>query len=246
MLGDTLNNPAEFGVFLFGRAVSVSSDIIAVNALQKAQAAVEGGIYIYYRNMGGANNWGFVKKIPSPDFTPGDNFSHSQSLDGNTLIVGAFDSSNCEYPGWAYIFEKDQGGLNQWGKVKRLQASDAAPVDAFGATGVSISGSTAVVGAYNGSANGVYTGSAYIFSRNHGGQNNWGQLQEINPPDGIDGGFGCGVSVDGTKLMVGDPRNSAVFFFSRDQALNPVGTWFFKQKIKPLIFIPRAGSLPVE
>lgn len=46
--------------------------------------------------------------------------------------------------------------------------------------------------------------------------NNWGQVQEINPPDGLDSLFGSGVAVDGKTLMVGDTKNNAVYIFSRN------------------------------
>ena len=80
--------------------------------------------------------------------------------------------------GSAYIFYRDQGGADNWGQVKKLTASDGAANDYFGFS-VSISGDTAIVGAYGDDDNGVNSGSAYIFSRDQGGADNWGEVKKL-------------------------------------------------------------------
>src|SRR6185369_1603675 len=64
-------------------------------------------------------------------------------------------------------------------QVKKLTASDAAPNQLFGSS-VGISGDTVVVGAIQ---NNVARGAAYIFARNLGGANNWGQVKKITASD---------------------------------------------------------------
>ena len=63
----------------------------------------------------------------------------------------------------AYVFERDQGGPNNWGQVVKLTASDAAAGDEFGVS-VAVAGDTAVIGAFLHDDAGLSSGSAYVFS----------------------------------------------------------------------------------
>ena len=60
------------------------------------------------------------------------------------------------------MFERDQGGADNWGEVIKLTASDAAPADLFGGS-VSVSEDTVVVGARWDDDAGFDSGSAFIF-----------------------------------------------------------------------------------
>src|SRR5947208_2334140 len=93
------------------------------------------------------------------------------------MVVGAW--LNNTNTGAAYIFERNQGGAENWGQVKKLTASDGARGDGFGSS-VSINADKVVVGA---SSKNVYTGAAYIFERNQGGAENWGQVQKLTASD---------------------------------------------------------------
>ncbi len=78
--------------------------------------------------------------------------------------------------------------------------------DHFGYS-VSVSGDTAVVGAYQNDYNGTNSGSAYIFYRNHGGIENWGAEKKIVASDAeAYDHFGYSVSVNGDILIVGTVR----------------------------------------
>ncbi len=86
-------------------------------------------------------------KLLASDGAANDTFGSSVAVSGDTAVVGAFNhddiSSNA---GSAYVFQRDAGGIDNWGEVKKLLASDAAFNDSFGIS-VAISGDTAVVGA---------------------------------------------------------------------------------------------------
>jgi hypothetical protein len=48
------------------------------------------------------------------------------------------------------------------------------------------------------------SGAAYVFGRDQGGVDNWGQITKINVADGTPGDhFGNSVSIDGNTLIVG-------------------------------------------
>ncbi len=129
-------------------------------------------------------------------------------MSGQTAIVGAFfNDDNGESSGAAYIFQRDQGGPDNWGEVTKLTASDAATGHKFGNC-VSIDGDTAIVGAYTHDGAGTMSGAAYIFQRHWGGPNNWGEVAKLTASDAAaNDWFGLRVSLAGSTAIVGAPRN---------------------------------------
>ena len=53
-----------------------------------------------------------------------DNFGASVSIEGDTALVGAYESGFDKRPGSAYVFERDDTGA--WGQQAKLTASDGA------------------------------------------------------------------------------------------------------------------------
>ncbi len=157
----------------FGLSVAISGDLAIVGAYMDDDIAQEAGsAYIFARNQGGQDNWGQVKKLTASDGAGSDEFGWSVAINGDLAIVGArFEDEWAGKSGSAYIFARNQGGPDNWGQLKKLTASDGAAYDRFGGS-VSISGDQAIVGAYVHNYNGHASGSAYIFARNQGGQDN--------------------------------------------------------------------------
>jgi hypothetical protein len=206
----------------FGRSVSISGDAAIVGTMWDDD---NGSAYIFSRDQGGADNWGEVKKLLPGDGAGSDHFGGSVSISGDTAIVAANgDDDNGSGSGSAYIFSRDQGGADNWGQVKKLLPGDGAADDYFGHS-VSISGDTAIVGAYGDDDNGSGSGSAYIFTRDQGGADNWGQVKKLLPGDGAAGvWFGASVSISGDTAIVGarwdDDNGSSsgsAYIFSHDQ-----------------------------
>ena len=190
---------------MFGVSVSISIDTAIIGAhADDNNGSASGAAYIFSRDHGGADNWGEVQKLTASDGTTDDYFGISAAISEDTAIVGA--NGDDDGRGAAYIFSRDQGGPENWGQVKKLTASDGAEDDEFGQS-VSISGDIAIVGVhYDDTDNGVDTGSAYIFSRNHGGVNNWGEVQKLTASDGAaDDHFGRSVSISEGTAIVGVP-----------------------------------------
>ena len=120
------------------------------------------------------------KKLTAIDGLANDYFGYRVSISGDTAIVGAYgDDDRVADIGSAYIFSRDHGGADNWGQAKKLTASDGLASDYFGHS-VSISGDTAIIGAYGDDDAGSSSGSAYIFSRDHGGAGNWGEVEKIH------------------------------------------------------------------
>ena len=189
----------------FGYSVSISEDTAIVGAhYDDDNGSYSGSAYIYSRDHGGSDNWGEVKKLTASDGAERDYFGISVSISQATAIIGAYeDNYDGESSGLAYIFFRDQGGVYNWGEVKKLTAGDGAELDYFGIS-VSISGNAAIVGAYGDDDNGSYSGSAYIYSRDQGGADNWGQVQKLTAGDGAGNDrFGFSVSISGDTAIVG-------------------------------------------
>ena len=190
-----------------------------------------GSAYVFCRNQGGADKWGQVAKISASDGAPSDGFGSSVSIDGDTVIVGASqDDDNGFASGSAYVFYRNQGGTDSWGQVAKISASDGVDNGFFGCS-VSIDDDTVVVGAHG--VNG--TGPAYVFYRNQGGTDSWGQAAKISLSDGDNHClFGCSVSIDGDTVVVGDDLDNgtgSAYIFYRDQG--GTDTWGQVAKISP-------------
>jgi hypothetical protein len=182
----------------FGNSVTISGDTVAVGAPQATTGA--GAVFVFARNQGGADTWGQVVALPG---AAGSAFGTAVSLFNDTLIIGAPGRSTAPNTGngAAFVHSRNTGGANAWGQVKELLATDRANSDVFGAA-VAISGDTIVIGAPN-KADG---GAAYIFARNQGGIDNWGQVRKLIAPNAASGNFfGSAVAISGDTALVSAP-----------------------------------------
>ena len=174
--------------------------------------------------------WAQQAYIKAPNSQGGDNFGYTVSINGDTAIVGSFleDSNQTTITndttassdntatdsGAAYIFVRSG---TSWSQQAYVKAPNAEASDGFGAS-VSISGNTAVVGAYledsnestitNGqtaSSNNAISGSGatYVFTRSG---TSWSQQAYIKAPNrGANDRFGTNVSVSSDTVIVGVP-----------------------------------------
>ena len=211
---------------LFGVSVDISGDYAVVGAVAEDGAGTgRGAAYIFYRNQGGADSWGQVKKLTASAAADNDGFGFAIALEGDTLIVGADgEDGDGTDEGAAYIFYKDQGGADNWGPVVRLVAGDPDDVDQFGYS-IDLSGDVAVIGSPGENGTGSNRGAAYIFSRDLGGADGWGQLKKLTASDTFDDvWFGTSVALDGALAVIGagwdngsGTDRGAAYLFGRDQ-----------------------------
>ena len=102
------------------------------------------------------------------------------------MHIGIRDDERGYHSGSAYVFEKDVFSGN-WTEVDKLTALDGAAKDNFGSS-VSVSGNTAIVGAWSDDDNGDNSGSAYLFERDES-SGNWTQVDKLTASDGAAGVF---------------------------------------------------------
>lgn len=243
----------------FGANVAISGEYVVVSAWSDDNSGTgpaidhSGSAYIFKRSMGGANSWGLVKKFTAPVKSEYASFGSSIAIDGDYVVVGAWNeggvhgSTLVPGAGSAYLFAKNNGGVDQWGLHKAL-TPNIRNSSSFG-TSVAIKGSSIVVGGFlddfdynneNFVSNG---GAAWVFSENHGGTGNWGQTEKIHAPDrDEDEVFGNAVALNENQIIVGSYQEhnggpyqigypGAAYSFSLESAL-PVkpASFFAKQR----------------
>jgi uncharacterized repeat protein (TIGR01451 family) len=94
----------------FGTALSASGGLLAVGAPSGAD-----GVYLFAQDQGGTQNWGQIKRLP---FASGEvNFGNTLVLHGERLVAGALTSAGAT--NLFYVFDRNWGGDNNWGTVKR-------------------------------------------------------------------------------------------------------------------------------
>lgn len=184
----------------FGRALAISGDTVVVGATPQSITGEPGTVYIFERNQGGASNWGEARKIQAPEDPEGDVFGRSVVIDGDRLVVGAIADGHG--PGAVWIFERDHGGVDTWGMVKKLIAPD----QSIGVRGwfgfeIAIDGDLMTVHGHLDSST-LDTGSVYFFDRNDGGTNNWGFLGMMTGFY-VEDYFGSALAVSGDKVAIG-------------------------------------------
>jgi hypothetical protein len=219
-------------VDLFGRSVAISGDTAIIGADSNDGGGTRAGAaYVFERDSGGPGNWGQMVKLLAADPTAFDAFGRSVAISGDTAIVGKTgDDDGGPSAGAAYVFERDAGGLDNWGQITKLTAADAAQEDVFGIS-VAISGDTAIVGAFGDDDGGNRAGAAYVFERDAGGLDNWGQVTKLTAADAApEDQFGFSVAISGDTVIVGARydddggfESGAAYVFERDAG--GAGNW---------------------
>lgn len=232
----------------FGKSVAVSGGTAVVGSWSEDGGPGDpnpdaGAVYVFESNNTGLGGWNETARLGASDAQAADYFGWSVAMSGDTVVVGAFGEDGgtgdpLDDAGAAYIFERDYGGPNNWGQVKKLAGSDVGEGYRFGLS-VSISGNTIVVGATGapavpGSPSPI-GGAVYIFERDMGGPGNWGEAGRLVASDSQDADyFGGSVAIDADTIVVGaelvdlgSPSSQvdagAAYIFERD--LGGPGNW---------------------
>ena len=173
------------------------------------------GVKIYYKNHGGLNNWGYRKQIYSAET------SATVSIEGDYLVVGfalgkIYDENGVKInDGYIKIFKKDQGGSNNWGELKQID-DPVTDTNYYGAE-VLIKDDYIFVGAWKDNSK----GAVYIYQKNEGGADNWGQIKKLTASDaGNADRFGHTIDYDSNNLVIAAPfwdsSVGAAYIFGKD------------------------------
>ncbi len=175
----------------FGHRVSVSGDTAMIAANNGGFGSAFGVVYVFKRS---GTNWVQEAKLTASDTGRFNGFGSSISMSGDRAVIGA---SGANDTGAVYVFKRS--GTN-WVQEAKLRASDAGARDQFGYR-VSVSGDTAVIGAFADDDGGRDSGAAYVFTRSG---TTWRQEAKLTASDAAEvDRFGMSVSVSGDIAVIG-------------------------------------------
>jgi hypothetical protein len=183
-----------------GHSIAVAGNTLVVSSINVDFAA--GAAYVFQRDESGGDDWVEVKKLMASDSAPGARLGQSVGISGNTVVVGADgDADMGDDSGSAYLFERNFGGSDNWGEVKKIQAWDPGELEYFGRS-VSVSADRAVASSL--------PSSVHLFDRKEGGAGNWGQIAELSASGVVECTVLDGaVSISGSTIAMGARCNSA-------------------------------------
>ncbi len=226
----------------FGTAVAISQDTAVVGATRDSydvngdgnidcgetttntECSI-GSVYLFARKLGGEDNWGQVKKLAPSESLVDDQYGASVAIGGDTVVVGSRNSDGGQKVALAFIYDRNQGGADNWGEVKKLSIDNV--LEGFDAANVAISDDTVVMAVpfFNGDVNedqvidcGVggtgkecFTGAILLFDRNQGGANNFGLLSTFVSSDSANRDtLGWGLAFDGKTMVAGAPGHQTI------------------------------------
>ena len=214
----------------FGQSIVTDGNWAIVGAPQ-SDTERSGRLYLFRANQNG-RPWALVKPLEQPERSC--QLGTRMALDGDWLV--ALPGFPCS----PYLYHRNAGGPNNWGFVKTLTdpvSNDPRVIlNSSGFGDVALSGDILLRGApltrYRDLDDSAIfdVGRVWVYERNAGGQNNWGQIGEIAIPDNqLVGGarFGLRLALDGNQLLIG---SGAYPLSQAGEALGGVGrAWLFER-----------------
>lgn len=219
----------------FGRAVAIDDSIAAVSAIESGQGAV----YIYVPDPFALGNWILVKAL----YNINTDWGKKLDLSGMLLAIG----ENSGDVGRIHIHRATQGGSNNWGFVKRLNAPSPpggvlSPDDNFGIE-FDLNGSRLIASMSDleipGVAGKERTSEVYVFEANTGGADQWG-IQRTFLPANVGASFlGPAVAMEGNRLVfsgvnAGSGRRQVWFFDAGGSTWTEASTFEIPAGVSPL------------
>jgi hypothetical protein len=184
----TITDPGNNTADRFGDALAISSNTLVIGAYC---APNNFGVAWVFQRSG--SSWTQQAELQDPGQNSADNYGNAVAVSGNTVLIGAVDTS------YVYTNEAGQG----WVQTATL-ANPGTSDDNFGES-VALAGTTAVIGA-PGNGPGSPTllpGAAYVYTESG---STWTQHQKLTYPAGTKGDdFGYSLAMNSTTMIIGMP-----------------------------------------
>ena len=217
----------------YGYSVAVDGNVAVVGAPHHTHAQFWQGAAYVFRFDG--KSWTQELELLASDAGVGHFFGWSVAIDGDAIVVGAF---NANAMGAAYVFRYNE---STWYEENVLTASDAATDDRFGQS-VDINADTVLVGAPRNDDNAVNSGSVYIYSWQSG--IGWGNEVKVNASDAVAGDMlGTSVRVSADVAIMAANNDETGWDTGAAYLFRKVGaTWIQEQKLSAPAGMPDASE----
>jgi hypothetical protein len=201
------NDPTQVLPYMgFGAHLALDGDTLAVSASTAELTTYRQGVVYVYRLVG--DTWQQEAALLPVDVPFGGEVGDSIAVDGDTIVAGAYDGAYA-----AYVFQRTGSSPATWSQVAALVPQTPAAYPHSKA--VAIHGDTVAVSTPR-------FASAYLFARDQGEADQWGQVAALAGAEGS--AFGKAISLYGDILAVGEPSetsNGTVHVFQHDAAASP-------------------------
>jgi len=207
----------------FGYSVDINSEYAVVGSYNNSNSDNSGAVYVFKRYENFTNNWDQVAKITNGSSLGPYNFGKSVSIDNDLILVGATDYDyDSDGDGAAFLYKKEYDN-DIWNQIKRIVPSDSIQATDFSQS-LDLNGDNAIIGAVNTDNE---KGAAYIFNRNYGGENNWGEVAKLTASNFNQVKFfGWSVSISNNTAVVGAPFLDGDIYNSS----SPGAAYLFKEE----------------
>ncbi|MHC5113590.1 MAG: dockerin type I domain-containing protein [Planctomycetota bacterium] len=189
---------------LFGGAVAVGPQTIAVGTMGDATHGLYAGAVHVFRTDPDGGAWTHAQKLTASDGEALDYLGTSVAIHDGLIVAGAYgDDDRGSLAGAAYVFAHD---FVSWGEAAKLVAADGSDGDKFGHA-VDVFDGMVVVGAPEDSDLFTDGGAAYVFQHGDGA---WSAQSKLVPKDGaVYDKFGSTVAASEDRVAVGAPFHDA-------------------------------------
>jgi hypothetical protein len=213
----TLTGDAD-GAAGFGDHLACDGDTLAVASPRVALDAKKGRVYVFLRDLAGAP-WARAAKLSGSASDADSSFGATVAAGAMMVAVGdpAAPDAGAD-TGSVYVYERHQGGLDQWGELARAAAPAPHAGQRFGAA-LSFSFGGLAVGAPGDDAEADAAGAVYLYSASPGGLSSPSQLLPVDATPA--GAFGRAVALTNGRLMVASDAGNllsggpAIYVFDR-------------------------------
>jgi probable HAF family extracellular repeat protein/predicted outer membrane repeat protein len=154
----------------FGRKLEIRGSTLMVTAV--VSTTTNGGAVYDFETTDGGSTWTQQQVLQSSSPHAGGSFGYSISLDGPTLIVGAYGEGTA---GIVHVFSRQVNG--QWSEVQAIPAPDAETNNEWFGLNVSVSGNELAV------VNGPFASDKLYYYTRQPGASTWG----LRSKEAIDG-----------------------------------------------------------
>jgi pimeloyl-ACP methyl ester carboxylesterase len=193
----------------FGISVSVSGDTAVIGAdRDDDNGNSSGSAYVFVRN--GSGVWTQQTKLLPNDGAASDYFGSFVSVSGEIAVISAHQDDNDTGFGSAYVFVRN--GSGGWIQQAKLLPNNE---DAYFGRPISVSGDTAIIGAYGADNKGSSSGLAYVYSSTPTTSNV--AVTVTTPTSGTTYNHGNQVTIN-WQTENADPADTMVLSMKRDSA----------------------------